>query len=1137
MATSAVPRLAALRGGLRADERALLRAAGGVFALASTGAAMAAAAADGLFLAEVGRDRLGVALALSSALLAVVLAVAGGIADRLDRRSVLGGFALISAGVLAALAAFVAIAPGVVAWTTYIGAKQLASATDLAFWVAIAERVDARRSPRVLPLLAATGGAGAALGALLVVPIAHVAGTRGVLVGAAAALALAAVGSASLRDFGDRDRARDVRAATAASAKPRRLDALAVRAWQDGLRALRRYPLAAHLAVVVAFAGVFGSLVYMALGFAVAAHGGNAGELASVFGGVRAAGQLLTLLVQLALASRLLAWLGTGRTLLVAPFVALASGIGLVVAPVLAVAAAAQIAARVLDAGVETPAEKVVLTLLPTAVRGRVGGLLDGPAKRTGAVLGGVLAAALAGVPAAFYVTVAVFGALWALAAGRIARELPALAIERVAGEADTRAADDALGLGGVVDARAIAALLRELAGERPERAAELLARLHAHGRVDALEPLVEAAARTGSLAIWRAVIAVLATPAPAVGPTVLAAAHRVRGPARMLAIRAVGLAGGVAGDALAEWRSPDTVGFVTEIAALRLAGERDELRAALLDAARDRNALAPIALDELVVELARALAGADKTVRPPDETVRSPDETVRSPDDVDDAALVAARGVVRTLARGVGSVAARAAAFAMLGRAVDASRVVQTGPDGAELALLRASLLELVRECIDASASALAPAHALVSLVRPPRAAVAGADRDPALEVAAALRVLGVLLETASVIEPDDLGRLARALGEPDDDVRAAAEAVFAALGSAGAGELMATVAWGRRRARDRAATLLADLPVTAATLDRLVDGELDALEQTSAVLAVLAAPGDQLIARRLEERLHEIAHTVLLLVAAQRRSPAIARAAAAWRHARGPHERARTLAVIEAALPRVLVRRLVDAVDELSPAERASAQLAAGRTLPTRDDAARAELAGRDRVARALVMHGHAEALPAYRNAIAEAARAEALATGPAELLSRLARAVDTDPEGATDMPTRVETLIALGKVPLLAALTTRQLADVAERARWVTAAARDVIVGAGEPIDALIVVADGELAIGERVVAAGQVVDELACVAPVAAGADVIASRASRLVRLERVDFEELVDDVPGLAAAVCRALGEFARRAER
>jgi len=40
----------------------------------------------------------------------------------------------------------------------------------------------------------------------------------------------------------------------------------------------------------------------------------------------------------------------------------------------------------------------------------------------------------------------------------------------------------------------------------------------------------------------------------------------------------------------------------------------------------------------------------------------------------------------------------------------------------------------------------------------------------------------------------------------------------------------------------------------------------------------------------------------------------------------------------------------------------------------------------------------------------------------------------------------------------------------------------------------------------------------------------------ARASRLIRLGRVDFEELVDDVPGLAAAVCRALGERARRAQ-
>ncbi len=1197
MASSAAARFAVR--GLRADERALVRAAGGVFALASGGAAMAAAAADGLFLAEVGRGRLGVALAISSALLAGVLAIAGGVADRLERRRVLGGLALASAVLLALLATLVVAFPAAVAWTTYIGGKQLAAATDLAFWVAIAERVDARRSPRVLPLLAALGGVGAALGAALVMPLANVAGTRGVLLGSAVLLVLASAGSAWLG--ADASRAAPIVPGVAARGAGRWL-AAAGRAWRDGARAVRRYPLAAHLASLVAVAGVFGSLAYMALGFAVAARGGDAGELASLFGGVRAVGQLLTLLAQLALASRLLAWLGTGRTLLVAPLVALASGIGLVAAPVLAVAVAAQIAARVFDAGIETPAEKVALTLLPTSVRGRVGGFLDGPAKRAGAVIGGVLAAALAGVPAAFYASVAMFGALWALAAGRIARELPALAIEHVAGEADARTADDALGLGGVVDDRAIAALVRELAGEGSERAAELLARLHALGRVDAVGPLVDAAARTGSPAMWRVLVGTLATPAPAHASTLLAAARGAGPRVRVLAIRALGLVGGISADALAEWRESATgdgeplaqgapvehvaVRLVADVAGLRLAGDRAELRAVLLDASRDLE-IAGIVLDELVVELACALAAShaadtrpsvrspdpsvrlpdpsvrsldpsvrspDPSVRSPDPSVRSPDPSVRSPDpnvrSPDDDVLVAARGVVRSLVRGAGNMAGRAAAFALLGRAMRPLRGLANG----ELALLRASLLELVRDRVDASASAPAPEHALVSLmrVRPAGSALATGG-DPAIEIAAALRVLGVLLETAATIEQDDLRRLARALGEPDDDVRAAAEDAFAALGSAGAGELMATVAWGRRRARDRAATLLADLPVTAATLERLVDGELDALDQTAAALAVLAAPSNEpdagLVARRLEERLHEIAHTVLLLVAAQRRSPAVAKAAVAWRHARGAHERARTLAVIEAALPRVLVRRLVDAVDELSPAERAAAHVAAGRSLPSREAAVRAELTGRDRLARALVLHALARsepaagqrprddlALAAYRGAITEAAHVEALAASPSELMRRLARAVDTDPEGVTDMPTRVETLIALGKVPLLAALTTRQLADVAERARWVTAETNRVIVGAGDPIDALIVVADGELAVGDRRLGPGQVVDELACVAPVAAAADVTASRAARLVRLERVDFEELVDDVPGLAAAVCRALGERARRAE-
>jgi AAA family ATP:ADP antiporter len=1085
------------RGLLRADERALVATAGLVFALASAGAAMTAAAADAMFLAEVGPGRLGEAVAISSALLAIVLAVVGGLADRLERRRVLASLAIVSAVVVAALAALAVVAPRAAAVLTLIGGKQLAAATDLAFWVTIAERVDARRSQRLLPLLAAVGGIGATIGAALVIPIAPAVGPRGVLVAGALLLGLAGLGATQLA------------ATRHVTAPPARVGALVVRSWRDGARAVRRHPLALHLALVVGAAGVFGSLAYFALGVGVAARGGSANDFAELLGAVRGGGQLATLIVQLVVAPRLLARLGTGRALLVAPLVALASGLGLVVAPVLAVAIATQVSARLLDASVETPAEKLAQTLLPSLVRGRVAGFLDGTAKRAGAMLGGLIAAVLAGAPEAFYVGCAVAAALWAIAASRIARELPALAIEHATGDAHIDVMDD----------RVIAALVRELDGARPERAAELLARMHERGRVDAVPALARAAHPNAVPAVWRALIAALDTPQEQHGRPLLEAAQAASARVRELAVRAVGLAGGVSSDAVEQWRdhADPAVALAAEIARRRLASEEvlDELGDAIRGPGSVTGASSGhgssmtrgrAAMDELVVEISRALAAR-----------------------ADERALEAARKLATALRRGRGDTPSRASGFAALARLVTACRERRS----AELSLARADLLELARERVELGASQPAPETALVSLMRTTPSG--GADEAP--EIAAALKLYGALLEGQGAVEPEDLRRVARALGEPDDDVRAAAEDALAALGPAAAGELIATVAWGRRRARDRAAALLAELPVTPVTLDRLVDGELDALEQTAMALAVMTEPGDELVARRLDERLREIAHTVLLLVAARRRSRAIARAAVAWRHARGGLERARTLAVIEAALPRALVGRLVEAVDELTPADRAATLARAGIAPPTRDAVVRVEVAGRDRLARALVLHAlGAAGRSAHRDTIARAAHAEVLSASPADLLRRLAAAVDDPIEEGADMPSRVETLIALGRVPLLASLTTRQLADVAERARWATLREGTVVVTGGDPIDALIVVEDGELRMAERAFGKGEVVDELACVAPALAPADLVVAVGARVIRLERVDFEELVDDVPGLASAVCRALGERARRAE-
>ncbi len=1078
---------------LRPEERALIGSAGVVFALASGGAAMCAAAADAMFLSEIGPAHLGEAVAVSSALLAVVLAVVGGLADRLERRRVLATLAMVSGLVIAGLAALSLFAPAPAAILTLVGGKQLAAATDLAFWVVIAERLDARRSQRLLPILAATGGAGATLGAALVVPLAAAGGARGVLVCGALLLVIAALGATRLPTT------------TRVGAQPVRVGGLITRSWRDGARAVRRHPLARHLAIVVAAAGVFGSLSYFALGVEVAARGGSTADLAALLGGVRGAGQGITLLVQLFVAPRILTRLGAGNALLLAPLVALCAGLGLVIAPVLAVAIATQMSSRVLDAGIETPSEKLAQTLLPTAVRGRISGFLDGTAKRAGAVLGGVIAAVLATTPSAFYAITAIAAALWLLFATRTARALPSLAVEHVAQARDGDAA---------VDDRALGVLYKELAGANPERAAEVLARLHERGRIDAVTPLVTAAVQRNRLPLWRAVVAVLDAPAERHGPA-LAEAVVAAGPrTRELALRALGLAGGVPASTIEDWKADrdPAIALTADIAALRLAGDTTALLAELGDAVRDAGVPARVAIDELAVEIARGLASRTEA-----------------------HTLDAARHLARALRRRRGDSPSRTAAFDALRRVVIWAHERRE----AELSLLRSDLLEVARERVDAGATPVAPDHMLSSLMRGPDTAL-----DEAPEIAAALRLYGELLDGADSIDPDDLRRIARALGEADDDVRAAAESALTALGPAAAGELIATAAWGRRRARDRAAALLAELPVTGGAIDRLIDAELDALDQTHAAIAVLDQPGDDLLAHRLDERLHEIAHTVLLLVAARSRSRSIARAAVQWRHARGGQERARALAVIQAALPRALVTRLVEAVDDLSVADRAAQLARADIEPPNREAVIRTELAGRDRLARGLVLHLLGSAgRSAHRASITDAARAEALAISPAELLRRVTDALhetSSEPartdEGEPDMPSRVETLIALGRVPLLASLSTRQLADVAERARWAYAREGSVVITAGDPLDALIVVEDGELELGTRSIVKGEVVDELACVAPISLAADLRAVKPCRLIRLERVDFEELVDDVPGLAAAVCRGLGERARRAE-
>ena len=434
--------------------------------------------------------------------------------------------------------------------------------------------------------------------------------------------------------------------------------------------------------------------------------------------------------------------------------------------------------------------------------------------------------------------------------------------------------------------------------------------------------------------------------------------------------------------------------------------------------------------------------------------------------------------------------------------------------PRGAEWVLVRGELVELARKHGDRRDVGR-------GLAAPPVAA-------------AALRLLGELADDQTA--PDDVGLLVHALADRDDDVRDSAEEALRRLGPRAAGELVEAAGYGRRAGRDRALALLRDLPVTEAALDRTIEMELELLDRTLVSLGLLAEMG--MVGRRLEERAREIGFTTLLLLAARHRGTALVACARLWRHAPDAETRARAVEIVDAALPRATALRVAGALDE-GPAQ-LRAQSAAERLgvdPPAPDDAIRAELGGGDRLARALVVHAlGATGRARFRDAIASAARDAARDLSPLALLRRITGVEDDEAED--DVPTQVETLLLLGNVPLLAGLTTRQLAELAEAARWQDLGDGDVVVAAGELVDALLVVATGSLRVDDpdapRTIGAGQVLDDLAVVAPSPAPAPVVAAEPTRLLRLPRVDFEELVDDVPGLAAAVCRVLGSRARR---
>ncbi len=1077
------------------------RTAALVLAFASAGAQLAASAADAWFLASFGPRYLGGAIAASSLLVAVTLAVVGAASDRRDRRRTLIVLAVAGALVLPALDLAHRLGARPAALIAMIVVKQLQAAVDLGFWVALAERFDARTSRRLVPWLTAAGGLGATAGAVLVIPIARAGGASAVLIAGAVMMAAAAAMTTRLpaaRRFG----------APAAGAGLR---------WGGGWDQLQRQPLARGLAVVVALGGAFASLAYFVLGAGAAARYPEAGDMAQFLGAVRALSQGSMLVVQVLIAPRVLARAGVGGALLVAPIGAALASILVALTGGLGAAALVQAQARVLDGALEAPAEKLAQNLLPAEIRGRVGGFLDGVAKRAGAITGGLAAAVLVSAPTAFSMVLVGVAVAWAVAAAVVQARLPGWALTALGGAHPTRddGDEDDLVLGPGA-ARSIAA---ELDQHEPVLAAGVAARLHHAGAIDARPLIAGLLARTApedqlevATALWSCVrtpastlvmistdaMASMTSRASVAGMASLTAVTRPPRSERdgSYAARAAAAALPALGDAAAEWVAR-TAGVIARGARVDLPGNRRGAAGAALMIARARSDGEGAAID-VAIEL----------------TLDDHDPAVQAVGVRDLAVEVEALGpapgsrgfelgrrLLRIARRGrPGTPVDRAHAVTAIGGLARAAR----GLPDAEAVLFHTEAYELIRRLADRHLE-LAPA---------PVAAAA----------------LGQLAAWSSPCPTEDVHLLADALGDRDDDVRAAAATALRRLGPSAAPDLARAAGFGRRAARDRALALLRDLPVTTATLDRLVAAELDALDRGALHAAELAGLGDPWVTRRLGERLDEIGHTTLLLVAARERSPAIAGGTRLLRHAHGKEERARALEALDAALPRALAVRLLPALDAGDLVSRARGARSRVRgAAPRRDAVIEAELGGGDLLLRPLLVRALGAERGNYRAAIGVAARAAAAEVSPLDLLRR----ITAPDEDGDDVPAAVEKMLLLASLPMLAELTTPQLVALAERAQVLDLADGEVLYAEGERLDALIVVADGTLAMGARRVTTGQAVDELAPMAPRPVAAAVVAAGDARVVRVHRVDFEELVDDEPGLAAAILRQLGERLR----
>jgi CRP-like cAMP-binding protein len=382
-------------------------------------------------------------------------------------------------------------------------------------------------------------------------------------------------------------------------------------------------------------------------------------------------------------------------------------------------------------------------------------------------------------------------------------------------------------------------------------------------------------------------------------------------------------------------------------------------------------------------------------------------------------------------------------------------------------------------------------------------------ADPDPRVR-GAVLRFIGALRLSSHI------GWLVERLASEHEDESRAAAAALRAFGPAATNTLLDTLHRGKRAARQAVLPILRDLHLDSTTLRALIEREIEGLQRTRLLsYGLRRGHVSEIVLQRLSERVDEGAQIILLLLATLRNE---ARFAVVGRLlVRSPHGRGRAvlLEALEALLPLDERLQLIPLLDD--QADPHAAARALDRPLPSFEDAVREALADSDAITASLLRATLGAGLAA-----------------PGDLRNTTSLRDDAEP----GMLSTVEIMLHLRSLDLFARLTTRQLSELAAVVHEEDVGPGSTIVREGAFGDCMYLIVSGEVEItraGEYTIgaSAGDLFGEMALFDGETRFATVTAVRSARLLRLERHDLFELMEEQPAIAIGICQTLSRHMR----